>query len=114
MTGGTVTRGRRVNDRRDLFEMTVRPDADGDVTIALEAGRDCAVSGAICTKGENRRRLTNSPLATVAGPAAEPLTARFEGMPEERMTVRRRSGSNCGSARRSGSATRRCGTRRSR
>ena len=82
VTSGHVTRGARVDDRRDLFEMTVQPDSDGDVTIALEGGRDCATSGAICTKGENRRQLTNAPTATVAGPAAEPLTARFEHMPE--------------------------------
>ena len=68
VTGGRVTGGKRVDGRRDLFEMTVRPDANGDVTITLPAGRDCAVSGAICTKGENRRTLTNSPSATVAGP----------------------------------------------
>ena len=83
VTSGHVTRGERVDDRRDLFEMTVQPDSDGDVTIALEGGRDCATSGAICTKGDNRRQLTNSPTATVAGPAAEPLTARFENMPAE-------------------------------
>ena len=52
------------------FEMTVRPDLLADVTIALPAGRACAVSGAICTKGENRRKLTNTPTATVRGPAA--------------------------------------------
>ena len=68
VTGGRVTGGRRVDDRRDLFRMTVRPDSDGDVTITLPAGRDCGVSGAICTKGENRRQLTNSPSATVRGP----------------------------------------------
>ena len=82
VTGGTVTGGRRVDDRRDLFVMTVQPDAEGDVTITLEVGRDCATSGAICTKGENRRRLTNSLSATVAGPAAA-LTASFEGLPAE-------------------------------
>ena len=70
VTGGRVTGGRRVDDRRDLFEMTVEPDGDGDVTITLEAGRECGVSGAICTKGENRRKLTNTPTATVAGPPA--------------------------------------------
>ena len=68
VTGGRVTGGSRVDGRRDLFKMTVRPDADGDVTITLPAGRECATSGAICTKGENRRQLTNSPSATVAGP----------------------------------------------
>ena len=69
VTGGRVTGGTRVDGRRDLFEMTARPESDDDVTITLQAGRECAVSGAICTKGENRRQLTNTPTATVAGPA---------------------------------------------
>ena len=87
VTGGRVTRGARVDDRRDLFEMTVEPDGAGDVTVTLPAGRECGVSGAICTKGENRRQLTNTPAATVAGPAVETgaagLTAAFVGMPSE-------------------------------
>ena len=77
VTGGRVTSGKRVDDRRDLFEITVQPDSDDDMTITLPAGRECSVSGAICTKGENRRQLTNSPSATVAGPsdaAPEPNT----------------------------------------
>ena len=68
VTGGRVTSGLRVDDRRDLFEMTVEPDGGGEVTIMLPAGRECGVSGAICTKGENRRQLANTPTATVAGP----------------------------------------------
>ena len=83
VTGGRVTRGRRVDDRRDLFEMTVEPDGAGEVTITLPAGRECSVSGAICTKGENRRQLTNTPTATVAGPPVVPLTASFVGVPAE-------------------------------
>ena len=88
VAGGRVTRGARMDDRRDLFEMTVEPDGEGAVTVTLPAGRECAVSGAICTKGENRRQLINTPTATVAGPAVEetgpaPLTAAFEGMPVE-------------------------------
>ena len=87
VSGGRVTRGKRVDDRRDLFEMTVEPDGGGAVTVTLPAGRECAVSGAICTKGETRRQLTNAPTATVAGPAVapavEPLTAAFEGIPAE-------------------------------
>ena len=87
VAGGRVTRGKRVDDRRDLFEMTVEPDGDGEVTVTLPAGRECSVSGAICTKGENRRQLTNAPTATVAGPAVEGgpagLTARFARVPSE-------------------------------
>ena len=83
VTGGRVTRGKRVDGRKDLFEITVEPDGAGDVAISLPAGRECSVSGAICTKGENRRQLTNTPAATVAGPAAAPLTASFVDVPAE-------------------------------
>ena len=69
VSGGRVTGGRRVDGRRDLFQMTVRPESFGAVTITLPAGRECGVSGAICTKGEPRRTLTNTPSATVRGPA---------------------------------------------
>ena len=68
VTGGRVTGGKRVDGRRDLFRMTVRPDSDAAVTITLPAGRECGVSGAICTKSEPRRQLTNSPSAGVRGP----------------------------------------------
>ena len=83
VAGGRVTRGKRVDDRRDLFEMTVEPDGAGEVAISLPADRECSVSGAICTKGENRRQLTNTPTATVAGPPVVPLTASFVGVPAE-------------------------------
>ena len=83
VSGGRVTGGRRVDGRRDLFEMTVRPDSVGEVSIALAAGRACAVSGAICTRSEPRRPLSNAVTAKVSGPAGEPLTAAFEGVPAE-------------------------------
>ncbi len=88
VTGGRVTGGKRVDDRRDLFEMTVRPDGGGDVGIALEAGRECAESGAICTKGEPRRKLTNSLSATVAGPGEAPANTPAEGRPAISGTAR--------------------------
>ncbi len=81
MSGGRVTGGRRVDGRRDLFEMTVRPDSVADVTITLPAGRECGVSGAICTKGENRRQLTNTPTATVAGPEVSHENSPATGAP---------------------------------
>ena len=83
VSGGRVTGGRRVDGRRDLFEMTVRPDSVGEVSIALAAGRACAVSGAICTRSQPRRPLSNAVTAKVSGPAGEPLTAAFEGVPAE-------------------------------
>ena len=87
VSGGRVTRGTRVDRRKDLFEITVEPDGAGEVTISLPAGRECSVSGAICTWGPPRKPLTNTPTAPVAGPAEErapaPLTASFEGVPSE-------------------------------
>ena len=85
--GGEVTKARRVDRRHDLWRITVEPDGEGDVTVTLAAGRECAVSGAICTRGESRRQLANTPAATVAGPAVEPvvvpLTASFVEAPHE-------------------------------
>ena len=85
--GGEVTKARRVDGRHDLWRITVEPDGEGDVTVTLAAGRECAVSGAICTRGENRRQLANTPAATVAGPVVEAtpvaLTASFVEAPHE-------------------------------
>ena len=81
VTGGRVTRGTRVDRRKDLFEITVEPDGGGELTIALPAGRECSVSGAICTWGPPRKQLTNTPTATVAGPDRAPANAPAEGAP---------------------------------
>ena len=83
VAGGRVTRGTRVDRRKDLFEITVEPDGAGDVAVSLPAGRECSVSGAICTWGPPRKQLTNTPTATVAGPAAALLTASFVDVPAE-------------------------------
>ncbi len=83
VSGGRVTDGKRVDGRRDLFEMTVRPESDGDVTITLPAGRACSVSGAICTKGENRHKLTNAPSARVRGPAAAAQEPQQQQRPDQ-------------------------------
>ena len=87
VTGGAVTKAKRVDGRDDLWEVTVEPGSDEAMTIALPGGRPCAVSGAVCTRGENRRQLANTPTATVAGPVDEAapavLTASFVQAPEE-------------------------------
>ena len=85
--GGEVTGARRVDRRHDLWRITVEPDGEGDVTVTLPGGRECGVSGAICTRGGNRRQLANTPAATVAGPVDEAavaaLTASFVQAPAE-------------------------------
>ena len=71
-----------MDGRKDLFEITVEPDGTGEVAISLPAGRECSVSGAICTWGPPRKQLTNTPTATVAGPAVETGPA-FVDVPAE-------------------------------
>ncbi len=79
-TGGAVTQVQRVDDRSDLFEITVEPESDEDVTITLSSSGDCGEAGSICTQEEDPRKLDNSPTATVAGPI---LTASFQGLPSQ-------------------------------
>ena len=71
---GDVTGARRVDGRNDLWEITVEPDDNSDVGITLPANRSCTTTGAICTREDNPRQLTNSPTATVTGPTEEPRT----------------------------------------
>ena len=67
VTGGTVKKALRVDDSSDIhWRITVRPDADGNVTIVLPVTDDCDDQGAICT-GDGRK-LSNSLEFTVAGP----------------------------------------------
>ena len=74
---GDVTGARRVDGRNDLWEITVEPDGQEAVSITLPGNRACGTTGAVCTRGENPRALSNSPSATVAGPtvAATPTVS---------------------------------------
>ena len=67
VTGGSVLNARRLNKPSNIrWEITVRPDGNGQVTIILPATKDCAAQGAICT-GDGRM-LFNRIELTVAGP----------------------------------------------
>ena len=50
------------------WNITVEPDGWGAIAISLPGGRACTATGAICT--HDNRMLSNSPSATVQGPAA--------------------------------------------
>ena len=67
---GDVTGANRVNNRSDLWTITVEPDSNEDVTITLPGNRDCDLLGAVCTPGASPRQLSHSPAATVTGPAS--------------------------------------------
>ena len=83
VTDGDVTGARRVDGRHDLWEITVEPDSREAVTISLPGGSACGTAGAVCTRGDDPRSLSNSPSARVTGPPDEPLTASFGNMPAE-------------------------------
>ena len=74
LSEGDVTGARRVDGRNDLWEITVEPDDNSDVGITLSANRSCTTTGAICTREDSPRQLTNSPTTTVTGPAEAPPT----------------------------------------
>ena len=65
-TNGSITGARRVNGSSSLWEITVEPDSDADVTVVLPVTTDCAAQGAVCTS--DGRKLSNSVELTVAGP----------------------------------------------
>ena len=68
VTGGSVVNARRLNKPSNVrWEIKVRPDGNGEVTIILPATADCEAVGAICT--EDGRMLFNRIELTVAGPA---------------------------------------------
>ena len=80
---GDVTGARRVNGRHDLWEITVEPDGREAVSITLPGDRACGETGAVCTRGENPRALSNSPSATVAGPTVAPTVSISGGSGKE-------------------------------
>ena len=69
VASGEVTGARRVEGRRDLWEITVEPEDDDDVTVSLPEGRSCDVPGAPCNS--DGMPLTNQPEVTVSGPVEE-------------------------------------------
>ena len=68
VTGGAVTRVRRVNSDRAHRIVTIRPAGRDAVDIALPASPDCEAAGAICTEAGGK--LETALLTRVRGPAA--------------------------------------------
>ena len=67
VTGGEVVRAKRLERGKNVrWEITVRPDGNGAVTITLPVTTDCEDEGAICTG--DARMLSNRVELTVGGP----------------------------------------------
>ena len=68
VTGGSVTGARRLEPPSNTdWEVVVKPDSNGDVTVVLPITTDCDAQGAICT-GDGRP-LSNRLTITVLGPS---------------------------------------------
>ena len=66
VTGGTVSRARRVDRRPDLWDLTVEPSSNAATTVVLPANRACDIEGAVCTAAGDR--LSERVEATIPGP----------------------------------------------
>ena len=76
VTNGQVRRARRKQKgSNQRWNITVKPDSSGAVTIRLPATTDCEADDAICTS--DARRLSNSLSATIPGAAAALNFAHF-------------------------------------
>ena len=82
VSGGAITGVRRA-EGKGVWQFTVTPSGDADVTLTLAGGRACSVTGVPCTK--DGRRLSETLTVTVPGPedAVAPLTARIHDFPAE-------------------------------
>ena len=68
VTGGTVTRARRLTAGSNIgWEIAIEPDSEADVSISLPPTVDCAAASAVCTT--DGRALADGLAAIVPGPA---------------------------------------------
>ena len=69
VTGGSVEKAQRTDNASNIsWLITVEPHGNGDVTVVLPVTTDCDAEGAICTKDDSGRKLSNSLSFTVSGP----------------------------------------------
>ena len=81
VTGGLVTQARRLDKGSNVrWEITVEPNGDNEVTVALPVTNDCDNQGAVCA--EDGKMLSNRTELTVAGPVAEEEEQQDEPQPE--------------------------------
>ena len=83
VTDGDVQTAKRVDGRHDLWQVTVEPDDNSDVVITLPANRSCTTAGAICTREDSPRQLSNTPSATVPGPTDQSSSDTTDDTAEE-------------------------------
>ena len=81
VAGGRATSASRVNRRRDLWQLTVKPDSLADVTVSLAVGAACDETAAVCTA--DGRSLSEGISTTVRGPAADEQESPATGQDQD-------------------------------
>ena len=79
VSGGTVTDARRIDSRKDLWELTVAPGGTGAVSILALQNRACTETGALCTA--DGRMLSTGLGRSVPGPAPQGQQSRQSPAP---------------------------------
>ena len=78
-TNGSVVKAKRVDGRSDLWQVTVEPGSDADVSVVLPVTEDCATQGAVCTS--EGKKLSNRVELTVTGPEGSDENSPATGSP---------------------------------
>ena len=79
VTNGSATKAKRLNGQSDLWEITVEPDSDADVTVVLPITENCAAQDAVCTR--DSKKLSNRLELTVPGPEGSGQNTPATGLP---------------------------------
>ena len=66
VTGGTIERVQRIERKRKLWELSIRPLSDDEIVIAVPLHESCGETGAICSA--DGRVLSNASSRTIPGP----------------------------------------------
>ena len=70
VSGGRLTDAAPVDDRQDLWELTIEPHGTGPVSIVAAPGGSCKLAGELCTA--DGRPLTVALALQVPGPTTQP------------------------------------------
>ena len=80
VTNGDVTTVRRTTPGENIrWEITLQPDGDEDVTVALPPTTDCSAQGAVCTA--SGKMLSSISSITVPGPGSTSEQTQVENTP---------------------------------
>ena len=77
VTGGTVTSAHWLDRRTEEWQVTIKPNTDGDITVVLPGGRSCSANGAPCAAVD--RVLSSEKTVTISGLTSQQQAANTPG-----------------------------------